>query len=470
MPDQIEPIPAAQGQADWPAMLHDLEKRVEVLSDALEGVKLSIRRLVLAEPWLQTPYAAEPVHMDPVSMPEPEQPVAYAEPIHQDALPAYAEAPAFYEEAPAYDEPEIHHDAPSYNFDAPAYEAVAPPVEPEPAYLPVSYDEDAREAVRRAVEEAKAQMAAGQLRDETHDNVTDDKPDVSWVTVPDDGSPPEPLPTFDEPVVAQQQESDEDAREAVRRAVEQMKADLSSGDFSHEEVAPQVMDAAVDEPKVEEEEAEDPREAVRRAVEQARAEMSRPGYVPPPLEELEEPAPAPAAFNDDEAAREAVRQAVEQAKAERSFAENAIGTLSEEEAAREAVRQAVAKARTEMATTGTISEEEPEPVVKQPAFVVPPPHRPERVHPPTITIEDPEGRVELARVYNLLKRLDVAANSSLLNYSARQVSVQLSDAKVPPDGDDVGTAVREVFERQNDVSVDGVNVIVKLGSDQEQAA
>ena len=32
-----------------------------------------------------------------------------------------------------------------------------------------------------------------------------------------------------------------------------------------------------------------------------------------------------------------------------------------------------------------------------PAYIVPPPHRPERDHPPTITIEDPEGRVELAR-------------------------------------------------------------------------
>ena len=34
-------------------MLHDLEKRVEVLSDALDGVKLSMRRLVLAEPWVE---------------------------------------------------------------------------------------------------------------------------------------------------------------------------------------------------------------------------------------------------------------------------------------------------------------------------------------------------------------------------------------------------------------------------------
>src|SRR3954452_14844286 len=108
MPDYIEPIPA-QGQTDWPAMLHDLEKRVEMLSDALEGVKLSMRRLVLAEPWLEqaiTSFAAEqpqhPAHMEPVAMGEAEQPMS-------------DEAP------PAYD------DVPSYNFDAPVYEAAREP-------------------------------------------------------------------------------------------------------------------------------------------------------------------------------------------------------------------------------------------------------------------------------------------------------------------------------------------------------
>src|SRR6476659_2365711 len=146
MPDHIEPIPAVQGQTDWPAMLHDLEKRVEMLSDALEGVKLSMRRLVLAEPWLEqaiTSFAAEqpqhPAHMEPVAKAEPELRMSY------DAAHAY-------------------EDAPSYNFDAPVYEAAAEP-EPAPAPSPsMSYDEDAREAVRRAVEEAKAQMAGGSLR------------------------------------------------------------------------------------------------------------------------------------------------------------------------------------------------------------------------------------------------------------------------------------------------------------------
>jgi hypothetical protein len=163
---------------------------------------------------------------------------------------------------------------------------------------------------------------------------------------------------------------------------------------------------------------------------------------------------------------------VEQAKAEMAMDDQLPGSepLDDEEAAREAVRKAVMQARTEMATTGSLSEDVPQPQVVAPAFVVPPPHRAERVHPPTITIEDPEGRVELARVYNLLKVLDCAANSSLLNYSSRQVSVQLSDSKHAPDGENLGEAVRDVFERENNVSVDGLNVIVKLGEDYIKAA
>jgi hypothetical protein len=323
-------------------------------------------------------------------------------------------------------------------------------------------------------------MAAGLPIDEPSDYAQETPAEDIWSapapSAPEPVAAPMTPPAVESP--AAYVDEDEENREAVRRAVEQMKADLSAGNFYDDEVAEDEAPAAevappVAEAAVVEEEPEDPREAVRRAVEQAKAEMSRPGYVAPSYDEAPsapEPQQAPAAFNDDDAAREAVRQAVEAAKAERSFAETAIGTMSEEEAAREAVRQAVAKARTEMATTGSISEEEPAPVAKPAAFVVPPPSRAERVHPPTITIEDPEGRVELARVYNLLKRLDVAANSSLLNYSSRQVAVQLSDAKVPPEGDLVGAAVSEVFGRENDVSVDGLNVIVKLGTDQVQAA
>src|SRR6476620_1411225 len=160
MPDHIEPVSMTQGQTDWPAMLHDLEKRVEVLSDSLEGVKLSMRRLVLAEPWLEqaiTSFAAEqpehPAHSEPIAMAELEQP-------------------------PAYEAPEIHNDAPVYN-DAPAYSFEPPVVETAPpppqVVSPNGYDDDAREAVRRAVEEAKAQMASGNLRGETDDYVTEDK-------------------------------------------------------------------------------------------------------------------------------------------------------------------------------------------------------------------------------------------------------------------------------------------------------
>src|SRR5215204_1856093 len=129
MPDHIEPIPAAQGQTDWPAMLHDLEKRVEVLSDSLEGVKLSMRRLVLAEPWLEqaiTSFAAEqpehPAHIEPVAMTEPEQEAV--PPVYNDVLPVHDHAPSVYNEAPpVYDEaPPVYNEAPpTYDEAPPAY-------------------------------------------------------------------------------------------------------------------------------------------------------------------------------------------------------------------------------------------------------------------------------------------------------------------------------------------------------------
>src|SRR5688500_11743045 len=328
MPDHIEPISAHPGLADWPAMMHDLEKRVEVLSDALEGVKLSMRRLVLAEPWVEEALSSH--------APAPAE-VALAET-------AEATQPYMYEPAPAY-----HFDEPPAAFE----ESAA-----------VEYDDEAREAVRRAVEDSKTPTAPSDWREETADYVTEDKPEVSWVTVPDDGSAPEPLPTFDD--LPDAPASEEEAREAVRRAVEQAKAEMNTSNAAAS--VPVDADEAA-------------REAVRRTVEHAKGGMgfgwgaampraprndeqppadSRPVFVQPTVSAIEPRAEEPAAtLEDEESAREAVRLAVEQAKAEMAIGGQLPGSepLDDEEAAREAVRKAVMQARTEMATTGSLSED-----------------------------------------------------------------------------------------------------------------
>jgi hypothetical protein len=422
LPDYNEPLYAAPQQADWQAMLHELEKRVEVLGNALDEVKLAVRRIATAEPWAAGAYEA---------------PAPYA----VDEQPAQSVQPSS-----------------------------------------VEYDDDAREAVRRAVEEAKAQMARGEWDEESfdfnespleqaqpvaewYDESPESKPDeqqeVLWLNLPEDGSAAELTTVFDG--VAPRLSDDEDeARDAVRRAVEDMRAEMAAAAADADDAQP--SDNGASETVAEaasEADDEEAREAVRRAVEQLRAEMAEapPDDVKPIV--------------DDEEAREAVRRAVEEAKAEMSRAAQPFppepAPIDEEEAAREAVRRAVQQARTEIATTGSLQETPPEPVEVAPAYIVPPPSRAERVHPPTITIEDPEGRVELARVYNLLKALDCAANSSLLNYSARQVSVQLNDNHTP-DGLIVSEAVKDVFEREPEVQVDGANVIVKLGTDYIRAA
>ena len=318
MPDHIEPIASARGKVDWPAMLHDLEKRIETLSDALDGVRLSMRRLVLAEPWLEEAIAGHP----PQIPPEPAYPPAPLEP-------------------------------------APERRARQPDaVQPVAAAEPLPEDEAAaRDAVRRAVEEARAELSG--------------------------------------------------TRPAAARQHEPEKA-------HHEEIA---------------------RDPVRRAVMQARAELTH--GTPQPHE---------------------------------------TSPVHDEEAAREAVRQAVAQARGEMAGSGQVSLADdaatPGPSRFNSAQRPPPPHtvRPESLHPPTLTIEDPEGRVELARVYNLLKHVDRVAQSSLLSYTSRQVSVALGEELPVPSEDELAAAVREVLERQCEVRADGNNLIVRLGSNYLRAA
>src|SRR5947209_15321431 len=78
MPEAPNPL-TPQNQIDWHGMLHDLEKSVERMSDALLEMRTSVRRIVMAEAWLPTS-APEPV----AAMPP--QPVAEeAAPVEEPA-------------------------------------------------------------------------------------------------------------------------------------------------------------------------------------------------------------------------------------------------------------------------------------------------------------------------------------------------------------------------------------------------
>src|SRR4051794_13401675 len=77
MPEAPNPL-TPQNQIDWHGMLHDLEKSVERMSDALVEMRTSVRRIVMAEAWLPTT-APEPVATVP--------PVAVQAPAVEEAVP-----------------------------------------------------------------------------------------------------------------------------------------------------------------------------------------------------------------------------------------------------------------------------------------------------------------------------------------------------------------------------------------------
>jgi hypothetical protein len=288
MPESPLPL-TPQNQIDWHGMLHDLEKSVEQMSDALDGVRMAVRRLVMAEAWL------------PQTTVEP--PLAAAQPIPAGAFEPVADQIAGVAVPPPIAEQAHQHSEP-----------VPPP--------------------------AALANAASQI-----------------------------------PVTA---EDEEDAREAVGRAVEDARAELNPGPASASKAAPPVWSE------------EEEREAVRRAVEQARVEMAA-GRVP----NIEEASP-------------------------------------------------------------------PRPLPQRPV-------NPQHLL-PTLTIEDPESRVELSRVYGLLQRLGVAAQASLLNYTSRQVSVMLGPDAARLTTDDFVRGVSQTMGRESRARQDGANVIVELAGAKEEAA
>jgi hypothetical protein len=85
--------------------------------------------------------------------------------------------------------------------------------------------------------------------------------------------------------------------------------------------------------------------------------------------------------------------------------------------------------------------------------------------PPVIVIKDPEGRVELARVYETLSRVNCDENAALLNYTPHSVTVGLNARASVPGVEDLVAAVEAVFGRKAEVDSDGVRVNVQIGKD-----
>jgi hypothetical protein len=232
---------------------------------------------------------------------------------------------------------------------------------------------------------------------------------------------------------------------------------------------------------------------VRKAVEEARAELAagQPAAEPTPEK------PAAAEELDEDAAREEVRRAVAEARAalaagkltaaeagtaeetgdetagnvtdeaEEASAEEPAAAQDDEdpEAAREAVRRAVEEAKAQLAAGQLVLDDDGEsavvPIPTAPRFQLPVSDEP--MTPMAMVIEDPEGRVELARVYDALSRMECAPHAALLNYTAHSVTVGLNAGVAMPQADVVASAIEGAFGRPCQVAAEGVRLSVRIG-------
>jgi hypothetical protein len=207
------------------------------------------------------------------------------------------------------------------------------------------------------------------------------------------------------------------AREQVRRAIAELRRDIEAGSDD----AAQPSEAASDDA------GDDARESVRATVEHIAGVT--------PLADV----PADGPFD----VREQVRRAVEEAKAEINA--SGVGELQAK-----AIADAFDPEKLRIPHYEALLDER----FLQPAIIV---------------IDDPEGRVELVRVYRTLARLDVAVTANLANYSSHSVTVQLEERKLPAE-QEIASAIGYAFERECTIDIDGNRASVRLFGNKTKVA
>ena len=244
--------------------------------------------------------------------------------------------------------------------------------------------------------------------------------------------------------------SDEGDNDAKRRDVARMVAELRDG----VDVEPEEPISNGSWPEAEDNEAR--RQEVARMV----AEMRSGGLEPDES----------ASDEDDAATREDVASMVAQMRAEFDTGDPADEAVEaqetgDDEVVRDEVRRAVEAARAEMASGYKETTDEKGAPESRFSFSDWQNTRLEPSGPPVIVIKDSEGRVELARVYETLSRVNCDENAALLNYTPHSVTIGLNVTAAVPATEAMSEAVRAVFGRACEVDSDGVRVNVQIGKD-----
>ncbi|HEY7467177.1 MAG TPA: hypothetical protein VIB47_10860 [Dehalococcoidia bacterium] len=454
---------------EWVGLVLDVENRFEALNEALADLRSAVIRLSSYRPKPQLINAQEAT--DAVAAME-------------DAVSAF-EAAATVPESPA-----------AAPMPAPAVTELNGASESNGA-APVETEDDAarREEVARMVAEMRheplphADTPPLDSWAAPHDEgEVDSTSEGSWPMARPTGTlmnPPSLNRTFDLEPRAELQE-DEPAAEMEAMAGDEAMPAVDADEARREEVARMVAemkveaapaDADVAETEAAEEEqggdAESRREDVARMVAELRTRMSS----------VETEAAETPAEPEDESRRENVADMVARMRAEMMAggaaedvdADDVEGATAEqagapsEEDVRDEVRRAVEAAKAEMAA-GWVKEDEGS--GDKPKFSFPDwqtAHM-EPSGPPVIVIKDPEGRVELARVYETLSQVNCDENAALLNYTPHSVTVGLNLRASVPSKEAMEKAIETVFGRKCRVESDGVRVSVDIGMGKEDAA
>jgi hypothetical protein len=249
---------------------------------------------------------------------------------------------------------------------------------------------------------------------------------------------------------------DEDVRDQVRRAVEQLKAELGPSATSDYE-RPSVEEDAWEPEPAEPAAAVEPEMVVQ---EVPAWEASAPEGAAP-----EAAVPEAAVFEASAPPDSIVAEAADVDAPEAETAPQDEGDI------REKVRRAVMEARAELGS-GTVESDFATPAASPLEARIP--HYEALLDksflsPACIVIEDPEGRVELVRVYRTLARLERAATANLANYSSHSVTIQMEERELPAQ-EDISDAVAYAFERSCKVDVDGNRANVLLTGSDTRAA
>lgn len=490
---EYETKPNASVDLQLQMLVADVESKFLAADDALSELRHAVRQLKAYQPQAGATYEAPAMASPPFT---PSEPAYTPPPFQAPASPApdtWAATTEPEAQSTPLTEPQASSSAPRLEEETVGKSFWPGPAQaaPEPEQKPRFEDYGMDSTSEGSWPIARRSELASQAESEPQATAEVEFQAAAEV---EKQEPPAWEPEAPEAPAAEAEEDDQARRDEVARFVAQMRDGGDEEDTAPEPVevddeekrrnvadmVAQLRDSAEVEPEEPAENGTLPPgeddEARRQDVARMVAEM-RAGHFDASGEET---SPGQEPEGEEDSKREDVANMVAQMRAEMAgrgaSEDDETSTGIEDESAasdsdadvRDEVRRAVEAARAEMASGYTGSEKneaEGGEGDKRFNFTEWQSTHAEPSGPPVIVIKDSEGRVELARVYETLSRVNCDENAALLNYTPHSVTVGLNAKASVPDVDAMTEAVRAIFGRACEVDSDGVRVNVQIGRD-----